>query len=255
MIITILAIVLGLVMAVGGVVPNVANGMLENRLKEALNQPEYLRVQVHPAAPSASLLSGTVAYTEIDARRFVVSDLPVESLSLRVDRLDVDTSGESPSLRQPSQGSVRVRLTEAGLNQFLRSDTFRRLLDELRQRQELAAQLDADLTDLNLDLQPDKVALQGQAATMGGFFTIPFELSGRMRLGSERTLLVQDVQATTLGRPLSGDMIQAVLNQLNPVLDLTRLSNDDMQLFFREVQVGEGYLELIGEAQLKKLPQ
>ncbi|PKL75223.1 MAG: hypothetical protein CVV27_16465 [Candidatus Melainabacteria bacterium HGW-Melainabacteria-1] len=254
MVVTILAIVLGLVITAGGIVPNVANGMLQTRLNETLNQPEYLRVQVHPAAPSFSLLSGTIAYTEIDAHRFVISDFPVEELQVRIDKLQANTGGEQLSLREPTQGVVRLRVTEAGLNRFLQSDTFRQLLDDLRKRQELVAQLDADLNDLAIELQPDRLIFRGQAATMGGFFTIPFELSGQLRLSSERQLYVQGVQATTLDRPLPDDMIAAILTALNPVLDLTKLSNDDMQLYFREITVGDDYLELTGEAQLKKLP-
>lgn len=254
MVVTILAIVLGLIMTVGGIIPNVANGMLQSKLDAALNHPEYLRVQVHPEAPSYSLLGGNVAYTEVDAHRFVLSDFPVEELQLRVDNLSADTSGDQPVLREPTQGMVRVRITEAGVNRFIASDTFRQLVDETRKKQELAAQLDADLTDLSVDLQADKILIKGQAATMGGFFTIPFELSGRLRLTSERTLNIVDVQATTLDRPLSDDTIQAILIALNPVLDLSKLSNPDMQLYFRKLSVTDNQLELVGEAKLKKLP-
>ncbi len=254
MVVTILAILLGLIMAVGGVIPNVANGMLQNKLDETLNHPEYLRVKVHPEAPSYSLLGGNIAYTEVDAQRFVISDFPVEELQLRVDRLSADTSGDKPVLREPSQGMVRVKITENGINRFIASDTFRQLLDEGRKKQALAAQLDADITDLNVDLQADRILIRGQAATMGGFFTIPFELSGRLRLTTERTLNVVDVQATTLDRPLPDDTIQAILTALNPVLDLSKFSNADMQLYFRQLSVNNDQLELVGEAKLKKLP-
>lgn len=254
MVITILAIVLGIIMTAGGVVPNVANGMLQNKLDQSLNHPEYLRVQVHPAAPSFSLLSGSIDYTEIDARNFVISDFPVESLQIRLDKVEANTEANPISLREPIQGVARLRVSEAGLNRFLKSDTFRQLIDELRKRQELAAQLDADLNELNLELQPDRLVFRGSAATMGGFFTIPFEIAGQLRLASERQLYVQNVQATTLDRPLSDDMIAAVLAALNPVLDLSKLSNDDMQLYFRELSVHDDYIELIGEAKLKKIP-
>ncbi|MEZ0371793.1 MAG: DUF2993 domain-containing protein [Candidatus Sericytochromatia bacterium] len=254
MVVTILALVLGLIMAVGGVIPNVANGMLQSKLDETLNHPEYLRVQVHPAAPSFSVLSGTATYTEVDARRFVISDFPVEELQLHVDKLSVDRSDQQMTLREPTQGMVRVRVTEAGLNRFLQSDTFKALLDDLRKKQPLLQQFDADLIDLALELQADKVVLRGQAATMGGFFTVPFEISARLRLKSERELEVQDVEATTLDQPLSSDIIQAVLEVLNPQLTLNTLSNEDMQLYFRKLTITDDYLELTGEAELKKLP-
>lgn len=252
MIVTIIAIVLGIIMTIGGVAPNIANGLLQDRLNETLNQPEYLRVQVHPAAPSFSMLGGTVAYTEIDAERFVISELPVEKLQIRVDRLDVNT--DDMALREPTQGTVHIRITEAGLNQFLKSDTFRELLDNIKQRQELASQIDADIQELNIDLQTDKVNISGQASTMGGFFTLPFELSGQLRLNTERQLYVQNVSATTLGRPLAPDMIIAILESLNPILDLEKLSDSNMQFYFRQLKVNEDSIELLGEAQLKKLP-
>lgn len=255
MVVTIIAIVLGLIMAAGGVVPNVANGMLQSRLDEALNHPEYLRVQVHPVAPSFTLLGGDIAYTEIDARHFTLSDFPVEELQLNVDKLSADTAQKPIALRHPTQGVARVRISEAGLNRFLQSDTFRTLLDGIRKRQALASQIDADLTDLNIDLQPDKIVFRGQAATMGGFFTLPFEASGRLRLGSERQLYVQDVAVTALDQPISSDVIQAMLAAVNPVLDLSKqLSSPDMQFYFRKVQITDDYIEFTGEAEVKKLP-
>lgn len=255
MVVTIIAIILGLVMAAGGVVPNVANGMLQSKLDEALNHPEYLRVQVHPEAPSFTLLGGDIAYTEIDAKRFTLADFPVEELQVHVDKLSADTSKKPIALRQPTQGVARVRITQAGLNRFLQSDTFRTLLDGIRKRQSLASQLDADLTDLSIDLQADKIVFKGQAATMGGFFTVPFELSGRLRLGSERQLFIQDVQANALEQPISSDVIAAVLAAINPVLDLQKqISTPDMQIYFRKVSVTDDYLEFTGEAELKKLP-
>lgn len=255
MVITILAIVLGFIMTVGGLVPNVANGMLETKLKEALNQPEYLRVKVYPTAPSSTLLDGQIAYTEIDAKNFVLSDLPIDAMSLRIDHLNADTSGKQVVLREPTQGLVRVKITEAGLNRFIQSDTFRALLDDIRKRQELAQQLDADLSDLAIDLQNGAVKISGQAVTMGGFFTIPFEVAGQLQLANERHLVVGNVKATTLERPLPDDMIQSILVALNPILDLGKLSNQDMQLYFRQLVIHEDFFELIGEAELKKIPQ
>ena len=251
MVITILAIVLGFIMTVGGLVPTVANGMLETKLKETLNQPEYLRVKVYPAAPSSTLLDGQIAYTEIDAKNFVMSDLPIDSLSLRIDHLSADTSGKQVVLREPTQGSVRVKITEAGLNRFIQSDTFRALLDDIRKPQ----QLDADLSDLAIDLQNGSVKISGQAVTMGGFFTIPFEVVGQLQLANERHLVVGNVKATTLDRPLPDDMIQSLLVALNPILDLGKLSNQDMQLYFRQLVIHEDSFELIGEAEIKKIPQ
>jgi len=253
MIITILAILLGLVTAVGGIAPNLANGLLQDRLNTALNQPKELRVKLHPVDPSFSLLSGSVAYTEIDASDFVVSDLPVQELNLRIDRLEVNTN--DMQLREPSQGTVRVKISEAGLNKFLESDTFRQLLDNMRSRQELLSQLDADLQDLHIDLQGDRVQITGNAATMGGFFSVPFDISGQLRLNSERQLYVQAVDANTLGRPLASDMIQSILQQINPIVDLEKLSNDEMQFFFRQIQVFDDHIELFGEAKLKRIPQ
>jgi len=254
MIITILAFLVGLIAALGGIAPNVANGMAQDRLNEALNQPEYLSVQTHPHAPSFSLLGSAVKYTEIDARRFVISDLPVESLQVRLDALSLSTDQNGTQLNDPSQGMVRVRLTEAGINKFLKSDTFRRLLDELRQQKEILSQLDAEIDSLAVELQADRILVSGQASTLGGFFTIPFELSGQLRLATERQLKVQNVQATTLGRPLAPDMILAILENLNPILDLSKLDNQDLQFYFRELQVRENEIELVGEARIKNLP-
>lgn len=254
MIITIVAIVLGVVMTLGGLVPNIANGIAENRLDAALNHPKHLRVQVHPEAPSFSLAGGVAKYTEIEADDFEISDLPVEHLMLRVDTLSVARSGDKTSLREPTQGMVRVRLNQDGINHFLGSDTFRRMLDEMRKRQKLASKLDAELDSLSVGLHEDRVQIDGQASTMGGFFVLPFSLSGQLRLDSERQLSVRNVEASTLGRPLAPDMISAILDQLNPVLDLAKLSQPDMQMYFRELQVHQGYLELVGEARLKQLP-
>ncbi|MBF2053482.1 MAG: DUF2993 domain-containing protein [Candidatus Sericytochromatia bacterium] len=254
MIITIFSLILGLIIAIGGVVPNVASGMAETRLREALNQPEYLAVKMHPHAPSFSVLSTGVKYTEIEARRFMLADLPIESLEVRLDALSVNTAAEPATLREPTQGVVRVRLSEAGINQFLTSDTFRQLLDKLRSEKEILSQLDADLDHVQVDLQPDRVQLAGQASTMGGFFTVPFEMSGQLRLATERQLFVQQVNATTLGRPLAPDMVLAILESLNPVLDLSQLGGEDLQLYFRELTVRDGELELLGEARLKALP-
>lgn len=255
MVITILAIVLGVIMTIGGVVPNVANGMLQTKLSESLNHPEYLRVQAHPAAPSFSLLSGTIAYTEIDARNFVVSDFPVEELNLRIDHLSADTSGKQIVLREPTQGMVHVKVTETGLNRFLQSDTFRAMVDEMFKRNEVLSQLGVELGNLGLELQSNKVLIRGQATSMGGFLTFPFALEGQMHLANDRQLIIDNVKAVSLDQPIPQDLVDSIVKVFTPALDLTKLSTDDMQLHFRQLSVHDDYLDLIGEAELKQIPQ
>lgn len=254
MIVTIIAIIMGIAMAIGGIVPNIANGMLQQELDTALNHPKHLRVQVHPVHPSYSMLGNTVAYTEVDARDFVYMDFPIESLSLHMDRLSVDNSSETAMLKEPTQGVIRLGVTEAGVNTFLQSDNFRRLLDNIRQNQSLASQLDADLNDIQVELLPNRLLIRGNASTMGGFFTLPFQIAGDLYLAAPQQLGVRNVEATTQGRPLPPDMISAILEALNPILDLKNLSNEDMQLYFRELRLSEGRVDLVGEAKLKKLP-
>lgn len=252
MVITILALVLGFIMTLGGISPNVANGMLHSQADQVLNHPEYLRVKVHPEAPSFSLLTGQMAYLELDARSFSLSEFPVDSLSLRMDRLDLDT--DTMKLRKPTQGVMRVRITETGVNKFLQSDTFKVMLENILKNQELLSSFGADISMLSLDLQKGKAILSGKATTMGGFFTIPFEVTGQFKLGTERTLLVSSAQAVTMDHPISPDIIQSVLNEINPLLDLNKLSNEDAQFYFREIHFLENALELVAEVELKQIP-
>ncbi len=252
MVITILAIVLGFIMTLGGVAPNVANGILHDKVDQALNHPEHLRVKVHPEAPSFTLLAGQMAYLEVDARRFTLSDFPVDSVSLRVDRLNLDT--DQMQLRAPTQGVVRIRISEAGLNKFLQSDTFQAMLEKILENQELLSSFGADISMLSMDLQAGKAVLSGKATTMGGFFTIPFEVGGVFKLGSERTVKLAAANAVTMDHPVSPDVIQSVLDEVNPLIDLSKLSNDDMQLYFREMHFLNDAIELVAEVELKQLP-
>ena len=253
MVITILSLVLGLLMTLGGLTPNIANGMLQSKLDQTLNHPEYLRVRVHPEAPAFTLLNGQMAYLEVDARNFSLSEFPVESLALRVDRLNVDTG--ALQLRQPTRGVLRLRITEAGVNRFLQSDTFKVMLENLLNKQELLASLGADLTLQGLDLQKGRLVLSGKANTMGGFFTIPFEISSGFRLGSERTLVATGTQAVTLEQPVSADVIQSILKEINPLIDLSKqFSTPDMQFYFRELHLLEDAIELVAEAEVQQLP-
>ncbi|PIQ27417.1 hypothetical protein COW36_22715 [bacterium (Candidatus Blackallbacteria) CG17_big_fil_post_rev_8_21_14_2_50_48_46] len=253
MVITILAIVMGFIMTLGGLAPNVANGILHDRVDKALNHPEHLRVKVHANAPSFSLLGGQLAYLEMDAKRFTLSDFPVESLSLRVDQVNLDT--DKLQLNQPTQGVVKIRINESDLNKFLQSDTFKVMLEKIMKNQELLASFGADITMLSVDLQKGKAILSGKATTMGGFFTIPFEVGGHFKLGTERTLLVSNAQAVTMDHPISPDVIQSVLNEVNPLIDLTKFSNEDMQLYFRELHFLEDAVEILAEVELKKIPK
>jgi hypothetical protein len=252
MVITILAIVLGFIMTLGGIVPNVANGILHDKVDQALNHPEYLRVNVHPEAPSFSILGGQMAYLEMDAKHFSLSEFPVESVSVRVDRMNIDT--DQMKLRAPTQGVLRLRVSEAGVNKFLQSDTFKAMLEKIMENQELLSSFGADISMLSLDIQAGKAVLSGKATTMGGFFTIPFEVAGAFKLGSERTINITSAQAVTMDHPISPDVIQSVLNEVNPLIDLAKLSNPDMQLYFRELHFLDDAIELVAEVELKQIP-
>lgn len=255
MIISIVAVVLGILMTLGGLAPNLANGMAQSRLDEALNHPEVLQVQIHPAAPSVSLLNGAVDYTEVYAERFTLSELPIDKMQLKIHHLNLDTEAERFRLREEAQGAVQIELTEAGLNHFLASETFKGILNDVKSKQSILNSLDADIQDVSIQLRNDGVSIQGTAATLGGFFTVPFTLEGQLRLKSERELVVQNVTGTTLGRPLPGDLLTTVLARINPIIDLNALGGKDMNLYFRRLKVSNNKLELLGEAHIRQLPQ
>lgn len=255
MIISIVAVILGLIMALGGLAPNLANGVAHTRLDEALNHPRVLQVQIHPAAPSASLLGGAVDYTEVYAEDFTLSELPINKMQLKIHHLNLDTSSEQLMLREEAQGAVLLQLTEENLNAFLASDTFKKVLNAVKEKQSILSSLDADIQDVSIQLRNDGVSIQGTAATLGGFFTVPFTLEGQLRLKSERELVVQNVTGTTLGRPLPDDLLTTVLARINPIIDLNALGGKDMKLYFRRVKVTNNQLELLGEAHIRQLPR
>ncbi len=254
MIISIVAVILGILMAIGGLAPNIANGLAQSKLDEVLNHPETLQVQIHPKAPSVSLLNGAVDYTEVYAERFTLSDLPIDKMRLQIYNLDLDTNAEKLTLRQKAQGAVQVQLTEADVNTFLASETFKNLINNVKSKQSLLNSLDADIENVSIQLRNDGVRIKGTAATLGGFFTVPFTIDGQLRLKSERELVVQNVTGTTMGRPLPGDLLTTVLARINPIIDLNTLGNKDMQLYFRRLKVTNNQIELLGEAHIRKLP-
>ena len=247
--------VLSLLMLLGGLTPHVGNGLIQNQLDQALNHPEKLTVKVYPSDPSFSLVAGTGSYMEIEAQRFEVANLPIEYLQVQVDRFQVDRKDKDISLGHPTRAVVHVHLTEAGLNKFLQTDRLKQMLEELKRSQNLASSLDAQISDLALELKNDKVILRGRAQTLGGFFTIPFELSGHFRLQTESQLFIYDADAVTTDRPISNDMLRSVLTQINPIIDLAKFNNKDMKLYFRELTVKEDRLELVGEVELNQIPK
>lgn len=255
MIISIVAVILGVLMALGGLAPNLANGVAHTQLDEALNHPRVLQVQIHPAAPSVSVLNGAVDYTEVYAEDFTLSELPIHQMQLKVHHLNLDPGSEKLTLREEAQGAVSLKLTEADLNKFLASDTFKNVLNAVKAKQSILSSLDADIQDVNIQLRNDGVRIEGTAATLGGFFTVPFTLEGQLRLKSERELVVQNVTGTTLGRPLPDDLLTTVLARINPIIDLNALGGEDMKLYFRRVKVTNNQLELLGEAHIRRLPR
>ena len=246
MIISFVAVVLGVLIALGGVAPNLANGIAQSKLDEALNHPRVLQVQIHPVAPSFSLLSGAVDYTEVYAERFTLSDLPIDKMQLKIHHLNVDTDAEKLVLKEEAQGAVQLQLTEADLNQFLASETFKKVINAVKAKQSILNSLDADIQDVTIQLT---------AATLGGFFTVPFTLEGQLRLKSERELVVQNVTGTTLGRPLPEDLLTTVLARINPIINLNAMGGKDMQLYFRRLKVSNNKMELLGEAHIRQPPQ
>ena len=255
MIISFVAVVLGVLIALGGVAPNLANGIAQRKLDEALNHPRVLQVQIHPVAPSFSLLSGAVDYTEVYAERFTLSDLPIDKMQLKIHHLNVDTDAEKLVLKEEAQGAVQLQLTEADLNQFLASETFKKVINAVKAKQSILNSLDADIQDVTIQLRNDGVSIQGTAATLGGFFTVPFTLEGQLRLKSERELVVQNVTGTTLGRPLPEDLLTTVLARINPIINLNAMGGKDMQLYFRRLKVSNNKMELLGEAHIRQPPQ
>lgn len=250
----IVVLILSLGMIIGGLAPNVGNGIAAGELDKALNHPQKIQVTVYPEAPSYSLLGMALAGLEVDIRQFEIEGLGVEQLYLRADKVALSKNGSQFKLNQPTRAVAKVSLTEAALNKYLSSNQFKEALDNIKKSQNLAASLDADLTELAIELKPDVVNISGKAKTMGGFFTVPFELSGTFRLQTEQQLFIYEAAGSTGDTPVAGDLIKSIISQLNPLVDLAKFSNDDMKLYFRELRVQNDQIDLVAEVELKQIP-
>lgn len=253
MIITITAILMGIAMTLGGLFPSVADGFVYKTLDQQLNHPEHIRVVMHPKAPSFSMANGQLDYAHFEAGDFTLRGVPIQFMTLDIKDLDFDI--EARQLRKPVQGVVKLRLSEEDINEYLKSDTFQALLEQVQRKQKVVRSLDAEISSASVDIQDDRLVIEGLARTMGGFFTIPFELSGQFRLGSEKELYLYDVTAKTLNRHLSQEMLESLLSQINPVLNLNDLAApEDAELYFRSIELKDDQIELVGELTLKQLP-
>lgn len=251
----IVVLILSLGMFIGGLAPNIGNGVASSELDKALHHPEKVRVTIYPQAPSYRLLGLALAGMEVDIHQFEVDGLAVEHLYMRSDQVSLSRSGDQLTLNQPTMAVAKINLTEAALNKYLSSDQFREALDNIKKNQNLAASLDADLTDLAIDLKPDAIAISGKAKTMGGFFTVPFAFTGTFRLQTEQQLFIYEAVGATSENPVSGDLLKSIVTQLNPLIDLAKFSNDDMKLYFREFNIRNDQIELVAEVELKQIPK
>lgn len=242
--VAIIVIILSAFMTVGGIIPNVANGILYQEAQKALNNPKELRVKIHSDSPSYLMLGKQLPYLEIEAKDFTMMDLNIAHLQIQFDRLEFK---DEANLSKPSQAVVQVKVTESALNNFFKTERSQLMMQELTQ----FFPMDVTFSNINVDLQPETVLLNGQANALGGFFTIPFQLNGQLSLLTETNLKISNVGAKINRKPLPVPQVEKILNIINSKLSLSLFNSEDFKMFFRHLTIDNDSIRLTGELKVK----
>jgi hypothetical protein len=217
-----------------------------------LKQTEKLEVKVK-AEPVAKLFQGSVdGFDFVGHGMLMHSGLRVGVMELYVQAVSIDFGAifrGKVQLRQPTQASMRIVLTEDDLTASFNTPF---LTEKLQKLSHEGQSLMFERTQITIN---DDQSLRMQSLIRQGQADQPFEVDITARLEVEDRRKLQFVDVTYGGDVKATELGQVLTAHVNHLLDLDQFSLDGMQLRVDQLRLRDKQLTLYGVAHIEKFPQ
>ncbi|MGF1603170.1 MAG: DUF2993 domain-containing protein [Thermosynechococcaceae cyanobacterium] len=217
-----------------------------------LKRTEKLEVNVR-AEPVAKLLQGSVDGFDFMGQGLLMhSGLKVDRMEFYLQALSIDFGAlfrGRVQLKQPTQASMRIALTESDL-----TDSFNTpfLKEKLQQLTVEGQPLMFEKTQIEIN---DDQSLRMRSWVRKGQAEQVFEIDITARVEVEDRRKLQFVDVTYGGDEQAVELGQVLTHHVNNLLDLDQFALDGMQLRVDNLRLRNQQLTMYGVAHIEKFPQ
>lgn len=217
-----------------------------------LKRSEKLDVKVR-AEPVAKLLQGSVdGFDFVGQRLLMHSGLTVHQMEFFLQKLSIDFGAifkGQVQLRQPTQASMRIALTEEDLTTSFNTSFLKGKLQQLSfEGQPMMFEKTQISINEDQSLRMQSWVRQGQAEQL-------FEIDITAHVIVEDRRKLQFVDVSYGGDPKAVEMGQMLTQHVNDLLDLDQFALEGMQLRVDQLRLRKKELTLYGIAHIEKFPQ
>jgi hypothetical protein len=205
------------------------------------------------AEPVAKLLQGSIdGFDFVGKRMLMYNGLPIEGMEFYVEAVSIDFSAifkGQVTLKQPTQATMRVVLTEADLTTSFNTAF---VVEKLQRLQYQGQSLHFQNTQVSLN--PDKtLQLQTQVRLGDSSESLNLDLTASLEVEERRKL--QFVNVTYSGGEAATSLARALIDHVNNLLDLDKFALDGTQLRVDRIRLREQQIIFYGTAQIERFPQ
>ncbi|PZD72087.1 hypothetical protein C1752_03982 [Acaryochloris thomasi RCC1774] len=227
--------------------------VVETAVASLLKQTEKLEVKVR-AEPVSKLLQGSVDGFDFSGQELLMhSGLRVDRMEFYLQALSIDFGSilrGHVKLRQPTQASMRIALTEDDLTASFNTDFLKEKLQQLSFEGQplMFEQTQITINDEDQSLRMQSWVRKGQAEQL-------FEIDITARVVIEDRHRLKFVDVNCRGDQGSVELGQMLTQHVNNLLDLDQFSLEGMQLRVDQLRLRNKQLTLYGVAHIEKFPQ
>ncbi|MEO1402203.1 MAG: DUF2993 domain-containing protein [Cyanobacteria bacterium J06635_1] len=205
------------------------------------------------AEPVSKLLQGSVdGFDFIGNGMLMYNGLRIDAMELFVQAVSIDFGAifrGQVQLRQPTQATMRVVLTEADLTRSFNTPF---VVGKLQQMQYEKQPLHFQKTEMTLN---NDGSLQIQSQVIVGDRLKPWDLDITAQLEVEDRTRIRFVEVTYAGNDNSVALGKAVIEHVNSLLDLDKFALEGTQLRVDKIRLRNQNLVFYGTAQINQFPQ
>jgi hypothetical protein len=228
-------------------------------LLKQVDSADRLEVRVL-SRPNYQLVNGEVERVQFAARGVVRKPFRVASAELETDPVSLNFSGTSIGLKNPLQAAVRLEVTEEDLNKTLNSPEVIKLFQNIRA--EIPGFLGGSGQVQRITFSEPRIFLQEDIVEVLAKLGTPeqssqtVEVRFRTKIQVDRGTTVRFVNPVFSldGTPVPTELTALFLGGVNQLVDLNQLEQQNITARVLRLSVKPGRLELIGFAQVRKLP-
>ncbi|UZQ53275.1 DUF2993 domain-containing protein [Trichothermofontia sichuanensis B231] len=214
---------------------------------------EHLEATVR-VEPMAKLLQGSVDGFELLGKGMLMyNGLRIEAMELYLEAVAIDFGGilrGQVHLRQPTQATMRVVLTEADLTTAFNTPF---VVEKLQRLQYEGKPLYFRETVMTIDGETKSLRLQTQIQVGNADQPLAVDLTTQLAIEARRKL--QFVEVEYRGEPAAIALGQALIAHVNQLLDLDKFALDGTQLRVDRARIQPHTIVFYGTARIDHFPQ